>query len=102
MEDVAADWVGNFDFGSGVGEFTGVAGILEMVEYLVREHLVEYGKGVVPLQTERTIQILDSENAGSSTEKHKEFSGGGETLACESFYFFFGGRNFLSMDAMMT
>jgi len=38
IEDVAADWVGDVDGGGGVGEFSGVARGLEMIEDDVAEH----------------------------------------------------------------
>jgi hypothetical protein len=38
IEDVAADWIGHVDRGSGVGKFSCVARRLEMVEDGVAEH----------------------------------------------------------------
>ena len=37
-EDVAADWIGNFDDDGGAGKFTGIAGITEVVEDGCVEH----------------------------------------------------------------
>jgi hypothetical protein len=49
IEDVAADWVGYVDGGGGVGEFSGIARGLEMVEDSVAEHCLSipsaYGSG---------------------------------------------------------
>ena len=49
IEDVAADWIGDVDRCCGVGEFSGIARGLEMVEDSVAEHCLSipsaYGSG---------------------------------------------------------
>lgn len=52
MQDVAADRVGDFDGSCGVGEFTGVAWVLEVIEDGGAEHGFQYRKN--PVRTART------------------------------------------------
>lgn len=45
MEDVAADRIADFDLGVGPREFSGVAGMLEVVKQAFTEHVPEYRSG---------------------------------------------------------
>ena len=57
MKDVAANGIADFDLGVGVWKFPGVAGMLEVVEQDLSEHIPEYrsGEGEVSREGSRDL-----------------------------------------------